>query len=270
MSKVKIEGNASGTGTLTISAPNTNTDRALTLPDGAGEILTDASSLPAANLTGTLPAIDGSSLTGVGGIWEIAESWTPTAVNSKDFTLDFDTYSEYRVAVEAYPLCDTTANFVLTFLADSGATAMDNIAYTLLEGTTDITPTATASAAGILLVSSVYGWEDVSGNSGQDFIEAAGGFVTIRQHTSGQLSTSPYNTYNNKSYTYGEAQFFNYLKPNTTDEPAQNRSFKYGARANAATDPLIDTLRFYWAASGTTPVFNTSGGSIILYGLKRS
>jgi hypothetical protein len=39
MSKVKIEGNASGTGTLTIAAPNTNTDRTLTLPDGAGEIL---------------------------------------------------------------------------------------------------------------------------------------------------------------------------------------------------------------------------------------
>lgn len=39
MSKVKIEGNASGTGTLTISAPNTNTDRSLTLPDTAGEVL---------------------------------------------------------------------------------------------------------------------------------------------------------------------------------------------------------------------------------------
>ena len=33
MSKVKIEGNASGTGTLTISAPNTNTDRTINLPD---------------------------------------------------------------------------------------------------------------------------------------------------------------------------------------------------------------------------------------------
>jgi len=39
MSKVKIEGNASGTGTLTISAPNTDTDRSITLPDGAGEVL---------------------------------------------------------------------------------------------------------------------------------------------------------------------------------------------------------------------------------------
>ena len=63
MSKVKIEGNASGTGTLTISAPNTNTDRSLTLPDGAGEILTDASTLTSSNLSGALPALDGSALT---------------------------------------------------------------------------------------------------------------------------------------------------------------------------------------------------------------
>ena len=56
MSKIKVEGNASGTGTLTISAPATNTDRSLTLPDGAGEILTDASGLSATNLTsGTIP-----------------------------------------------------------------------------------------------------------------------------------------------------------------------------------------------------------------------
>ena len=65
MSKVKIEGNASGTGTLTISAPNTDTDRTLTLPDGAGEILTDASTLSSSNLSGALPAIDGSALTGI-------------------------------------------------------------------------------------------------------------------------------------------------------------------------------------------------------------
>ena len=66
MSKIKLEGNASGTGTLTISAPSTNTDRSLTLPDGAGEILTDASTLSSSNLSGALPAIDGSALTGMG------------------------------------------------------------------------------------------------------------------------------------------------------------------------------------------------------------
>ena len=68
MSKVKIEGNASGTGTLTISAPNTNTDRTITLPDGAGEIL--------------LANGDGSSLTGITqGITE-ADIWSKSNSDS--------------------------------------------------------------------------------------------------------------------------------------------------------------------------------------------
>lgn len=40
MSNIKIQGNSSGSGTVTLEAPNTNTDRTLTLPDGAGELLT--------------------------------------------------------------------------------------------------------------------------------------------------------------------------------------------------------------------------------------
>ena len=39
MSQVKIQGNASGTGTFTIAAPNSNTDRTLTLPDNTGSIV---------------------------------------------------------------------------------------------------------------------------------------------------------------------------------------------------------------------------------------
>jgi len=40
VSKVAIKGNASGTGTFTLEAPNSNTDRTLTLPDEAGTVLT--------------------------------------------------------------------------------------------------------------------------------------------------------------------------------------------------------------------------------------
>ena len=43
MSKVVIQGNASGTGNFTIAAPNSNTDRTLTLPDVAGTVLTSGS-----------------------------------------------------------------------------------------------------------------------------------------------------------------------------------------------------------------------------------
>ena len=54
MSKVKIQGNASGSGVLTVTAPNTSTDRTLTLPDSTGTLLTTDG--------------DGSNLTGISSV----------------------------------------------------------------------------------------------------------------------------------------------------------------------------------------------------------
>ena len=54
MAKVKIQGNASGTGVLTVTAPNTSTDRTITLPDATGTLL---------NSDG-----DGSNLTGISSV----------------------------------------------------------------------------------------------------------------------------------------------------------------------------------------------------------
>jgi len=71
MAKVKITGHASGTGVLTVTAPNTSTDRTITLPDATGTLLNSDGSaasltaIPAANITGTLPAISGANLTGL-------------------------------------------------------------------------------------------------------------------------------------------------------------------------------------------------------------
>ena len=45
MSKVKIQGHASGTGILTVTAPNTSTDRTITLPDATGTLATTADSV---------------------------------------------------------------------------------------------------------------------------------------------------------------------------------------------------------------------------------
>lgn len=55
MSQVKISGNASGTGVLTIAAPNTNTDRTLDLPDSAGTVATAESTLAQFNASGSAP-----------------------------------------------------------------------------------------------------------------------------------------------------------------------------------------------------------------------
>ena len=39
MANVKIQGNASGSGVLTITAPNTDSTRTITLPDSTGTLL---------------------------------------------------------------------------------------------------------------------------------------------------------------------------------------------------------------------------------------
>jgi len=60
MSKITLEPNNSGTGTFTIAAPNSNTNRTLTLPDEAGTALTDTTDLEpqvktSLNATGSAP-----------------------------------------------------------------------------------------------------------------------------------------------------------------------------------------------------------------------
>ena len=47
MSKIALASNPSGTGTLTLSAPNTNSDRTLTLPDAAGTVFVSGQALSA-------------------------------------------------------------------------------------------------------------------------------------------------------------------------------------------------------------------------------
>lgn len=49
MSKIALSGNASGTGTLTIAAPNTSTDRTLTLPDNTGTVISTGSTAVVTN-----------------------------------------------------------------------------------------------------------------------------------------------------------------------------------------------------------------------------
>jgi hypothetical protein len=87
MSKVVIQGNASGTGDFTIAAPNSNTNRTLTLPDEAGTVLTSASSLAAANLSGSVA----SSAMPAGSVLQVVNGSTSTAVTSTATALWVDT-----------------------------------------------------------------------------------------------------------------------------------------------------------------------------------
>jgi|10_taG_2_1085330.scaffolds.fasta_scaffold95360_2 hypothetical protein len=73
MAKVKITGHASGTGVLTVTAPNTSSDRTITLPDATGTLLNsdgDGSSLTSLPVTG----------------WEYVSTATASSASSVAFT----------------------------------------------------------------------------------------------------------------------------------------------------------------------------------------
>jgi len=80
--KIKLNA-ASGGGSISIQAPTSSSNnRVHTLPDATdGTILTDQSTLSSAKLSGALPAIDGSNLTGItAGVAGISSSADATAM----------------------------------------------------------------------------------------------------------------------------------------------------------------------------------------------
>jgi hypothetical protein len=87
MSKIALSPDDSGTGTFTLASPNSNTNRTLTLPDAAGELLTT---------TG-----DGSGLTGV-------NSFKPVAVTGTTPSLNVGTYNYFDNGTLS---ADTTVTF---------------------------------------------------------------------------------------------------------------------------------------------------------------
>lgn len=92
MSKITLSGNASGTGTLTIASPNTNTDRTLTLPDNSGVLLSNATTagFPAGSV---LQVVYGSTSTQVANTTTtytdtgLTATITPTSATSKILVL---------------------------------------------------------------------------------------------------------------------------------------------------------------------------------------
>jgi hypothetical protein len=98
MSKIALSGNASGTGTLTIAAPNTSTDRTLTLPDNTGTIITTGSTV--AYPKGG-PAFSATT----GALTVSASTWTKIPFNAEQF----DTNSNYDTTL--YRFTPTVAGY---------------------------------------------------------------------------------------------------------------------------------------------------------------
>jgi len=104
MAKVKITGHASGTGILTVTAPNTSTDRTITLPDSTGTLLSanydatpDSDHTASGPQTNTLAAGYSSTIMdlvylGTGGKWLEADAdATGTSINLLGIALEAKT-----------------------------------------------------------------------------------------------------------------------------------------------------------------------------------
>ena len=123
MSKVKIKGNASGTGVLTIEAPNTNTDRTITLPDGTGTLL---------NSDG-----DGSSLTGTGKVLQVVEGQL-----TSNFSTSSTSMVDMGLSVTITPSSTSSKIQVFVNLCGAGISASDGaISLKLLRDSTGIQET---------------------------------------------------------------------------------------------------------------------------------
>ena len=178
MSKVKIQGNASGTGVLTITAPNTSTDRTITLPDTTGTLLDENSSVPAANLTGTvadarfpatLPAASAANLTAIP-----AANITGTlpAISGANLT-----------GISAGKVLQVVQSTSTTYTHPG--TAYDDITSSSIT----ITPSATSSK--ILYIYNTGGF--VGGNISNCYMRLERGNTTVREHNRwGYRNTSNY------------------------------------------------------------------------------
>ena len=141
MSKLKVSGNASGTGVITLEAPNTNTDRAITLPDSAGELINIAPSTSGNVLTSdgtdwTSAAAAGGGATDIDGLSDGTTSGTNN-VGLGSTALTSNTTGSWNTAVGSASL-------------NANTTGSDNVSIgtrSLYSNTTGYTNTAVGSTA---------------------------------------------------------------------------------------------------------------------------
>jgi len=148
MSKVAIQGNASGTGTFTIAAPNSNTDRSLTLPDEAGTVLTSVSDIEsqvktATNATGTAPIYACRAWVNFNGTGTVAirASGNVSSITDRNtgrYTVNFSTAmpdANYSAVIYNNAQATTDGDsFANTFLGGAGSRATSSLDVTAFNG----------------------------------------------------------------------------------------------------------------------------------------
>jgi hypothetical protein len=160
MSKIALSGNASGTGTLTLAAPNTNSDRTLTLPDGSGALYNQS------NIVGTVSESGGVP---TGAIIERGSNANGEYVKYADGTMICFVSLSYATA--ALVTQDEVYTFPATFAAipNFQVTIQDNRDGTLGVNNTNrvsnVSESSPATASGRIRAKSVSGFSFATGGT---------------------------------------------------------------------------------------------------------
>lgn len=182
MSKVAIQGDTNGSGVFTIAAPNSNTNRTLTLPDEAGTMLTSASDIPAGNLIGDLPA-------GIAGLTLLsavtASNVSGVTWNSSYITTNYDSY--LVTAMQVQP-ASSDANPIFSLSTDNGVSAFPTVytgrGYNKYAGTSS-GHEYDSSAAGDYKVAQRMGTSGASYEVWFHGISTSGSYKNFMHHVSG-------------------------------------------------------------------------------------
>jgi hypothetical protein len=148
MSDIKIQPSATGTATVTLTAPVSNTARTITLPDSTGTILDSVSTLDATKLSGNLPALSAANLTSIP-----AGNLTGTVADARISALTSSKLTGALPAISAASLTGLTssqmpAGSILQVVASgtfATVTITSSNTWTDTNMSVSITPSATSS-----------------------------------------------------------------------------------------------------------------------------
>ena len=153
MSSVVIKGNASGTGSVTIESPNTNSDYTVTLPTSSGELVSTggAQTIEFAAGSASTPSITATGDTNTGIYFPAADtigfSEGGAQVGEFDSSANFKFNSGFGSVGTAYG-CRAWVNF--------NGTANSNLTGTYLRVSPSTTVTVTITAHGLITGDSVF------------------------------------------------------------------------------------------------------------------
>ena len=248
MAKVKITGHASGSGVFTITAPNSNTDRTITLPDASVTLGTDATKLPLAGGTMTGAIVLGTNTVGGLQITTTATSNIGLGANA----VDSITTGDYNVGLGDNALTvnstgDTNVA-VGSYALTTNSTGANNVAIGgwALSGNT--TAAANTSVGYNSMAANTTGSENTALGS-----NAMKTNITGNQNSSVGVSALQNNTTGSANVAMG---YFSLLS-NTTG--VNNTSIGRGAMSTITTG-VNNTAVGHGALSGITADGNTAVG----------